>query len=32
MNIVDELVVRLGLDNKEFKRGAKDAEAQLDKV
>ena len=32
MNIVDELVVRLGLDNKEFKRGAKDAESQLEKV
>lgn len=31
-NIVDELVVKLGLDNKEFKKGAKDAEGQLNKV
>lgn len=32
MAIVDELVVRLGLDNKEFKNGAKETEGQLNKV
>lgn len=32
MAIVDELVVRLGLDNKEFKKGAKETEGQLNKV
>lgn len=31
-NIVDELVVKLGLDNKEFKKGAKETEGQLNKV
>lgn len=32
MAIVDELVIRLGLDNKEFKKGAKETEGQLNKV
>lgn len=31
-SVVDELVVRLGLDNKEFKKGAKETEGQLNKV
>lgn len=31
-SVVDELVVRLGLDNKQFQKGAKDTEGQLNKV
>lgn len=31
-SVVDELVVRLGLDNKEFQKGAKETEGQLNKV
>lgn len=31
-NIVDELIIALKLDNKQFQKGAKDAEGQLNKV
>lgn len=31
-SVVDELVVRLGLDSKEFQKGAKETEGQLNKV